>query len=285
MELNQMVRCLCSKWASLLCVMFLCIGLKAQDANVGALPAGKDILRTSLMGVGYQSTYDTYLSPNVYGGAVVSVASESTTLVGELGRRSYLKVWTKADFGMLDDKSGRGGEMSFKFDTHESKIWMLYDDVRFSLLGGYSVNLLAGGVYNMRNSNNPVQGKFQVGGGLAALGLWRFQVRNFPFAVRCSFDMSLLGFGFSPEYGQLYYEIYKSESMKSNFFLSHPFNSDDYDGMVMLDIPAGLAQVRAGVELRGYGYKVNNLKYSQTDVAFMVGVVRKLEYKYNGRNK
>lgn len=284
-ELIQMVRCRFSRIVALLCLSMTGIAVNAQDANVGALPKGTEIQSASFFGIGGHDVQDTYLSPNMYSGQALVVASEKTTLMSGKGRRSYLNKWTKADVGMLSDNALRGAEISFHADMLESRMWMFYDDARFTVLAGYNMNFLVGGVYNLRNSNNPAQAKVYVGAGLSTMGIWRFQYGYVPFAVRLSLDMPLLGLGFSPEYGQLYYQIYENGLTDHNIFLSHPFNSDNFSGRLMIDIPAGNVQLRTGVELRGYSYKVNNLKSHQIESNLMLGIVKKLEYGYNGRNR
>ena len=284
-ELIQMVRCRFSRIVALLCLSMTGIAVNAQDANVGALPRGTEIQSASFLGFGGLDIQDTYLSPNLYSGQALVVASEKTTLMSQKGRRSYLDKWTKADVGMLSDKNSRGAEISFLADMMESRMWLFYDDARFTVLAGYNMNFLVGGVYNLRNSNNPAQAKVYVGAGLSTMGIWRFQYGYVPFAVRLSIDKPLLGLGFSPEYGQLYYQIYENGLTSHNIFLSHPFNSDNVSYKLMLDIPAGNIQIRTGLEMQDYSYKVNNLKSKHFEINLVLGLVKKLEYGYNGRNR
>jgi len=236
-----------------------------------------------MLGVGHTSLFDDYLSPNAYRGTNITFISNTQRFAVSKKRKAYTDNYIKVDLSDLTDKSGRGSELEFAFDLDFSYKWLLHDSPRFSLLAGGDLFFKLGAVYNLRNGNNPAQAKADISLGASTQAIYRFRIKSFPMALRCNVAMPLLGSDFSPEYGQLYYEMVEYGELSDCFFFSWPANTNRIMTGLWLDVPVRSMQFRVGYTSEYYGYKVNNLTYRNMDHVFVLGVMRMIELKRFGR--
>lgn len=81
----------------------------------------------------------------------------------------------------------------------------------FSAMVGPDVNVNLGALYAQRNGNNPVSVKAAITAGLAGRVRYNFNLGRLPVSLMVQPALPVAGVFFSPDYGQLYYEIYLGE--------------------------------------------------------------------------
>ena len=84
--------------------------------------------------------------------------------------------------------------------------------------------------------------------------------------------MPLMGAFFSPEYDELYYEIY----LGNHHGLAHfgwPGNIFRWDNLVTADLQLGTSQLRVGFRSRIFSSEVNHITTRNFSYAFVLGVV------------
>ena len=167
--------------------------------------------RTFSLGGGGTNLLDTYLSPLNYKGAHAVISSErfkqTKAASGRWFSQSFFAL--HGDYTKTPSKNGLtiGGMADYSYGCYYS-LSPLGDKKQITLYIGPQAQLRIGGIYNLRNSNNPAQLKLGVNVAASAMGKYDFSMRNTPMSLRLQADIPLLGAAFGPDYGQSYYEIF-----------------------------------------------------------------------------
>ena len=165
--------------------------------------------RAFSFGAGHTSLLDTYLSPLRYSGANVALQSErfgqSVLGGGQWFNQSTFTL--HGDYTTPAPGSGLtvGGTMDYSYTLYYR---FSPKGGRCSLYVGPQGQIRLGGIYNLRNSNNPAQLKFGSHVAASALGRYAFALWNTPMHLSLQTDVPLLGVAFGPDFGQSYYEIF-----------------------------------------------------------------------------
>lgn len=161
------------------------------------------------LGGGYTNMLDTYLSPQNYNGTHVILMGERFSQTTALGNRWYNQSLFSlhGDYTMPRSGSGLmvGGMVDYRL-SYYYKVGLKEKGVNFYV--GSQGQFRMGGIYNLRNSNNPAQLKLAVNVAASAMIKCPFLLWHFPMNVRLQTDLPMLGVAFAPDYGQSYYEIF-----------------------------------------------------------------------------
>ena len=151
---------------------------------------------------------DTYLSPIKYSGWTIGFGYQ---------RRQALK------FNPTDWVSQLRFDIDIDRTLNTSKnavMWYAGLDLNYALLhrwllpNGFSVGvgpsfaINAGCLYLDRNGNNPASAKAAITINAEGYATWKGKILNQPITLRYQASIPVTGAFFSPDYGQLYYEIY-----------------------------------------------------------------------------
>lgn len=215
---------------------------------------------------------DTYLSPLKYTGWHAAFAYERVQAM----KFSPEKWRQQLDLGVEINSGGNParnasllyGNLSAAWSM--SRMWRL--PYRLTVTAGGRVEGNLGGIYSTRNGNNPAALKADVSlGAMASLG-WNVNLWRLPVALRWQTSMPLLGAFFSPEYDELYYEIY----LGNGHGLAHcawPGNMFRWDNLVTADLGLGNTSLRLGFRSRIYSTGVNHITTRTFSYSFVLGVV------------
>lgn len=265
-------------------ITVFCQGALAQIENVGTMPEELSYQNKTLsVGMGSINALDTYLSPNTYRGTALFLLTDVTKKAMLRNREAYFNSLFVFNISSMSDNSNRGQEFSFMFDYRYSLNFEIVEDNNFSLYAGPETVMKIGSIYNIRNSNNPIQAKLHLAIAVTSQAVYRFKVVDYPLAMRYRIDLPLLGTIFSPEYGQLYYEMFEYNQFSKAFVLAWPGNTPSCSQFISLDLPVKDIQIRVTFFGDYFKYKVNGLKSSIFTNTFMIGVSKKMEFLYNGR--
>ena len=174
------------------------------EADTASAPRPDPVVTNAkMLGVGYNSTQDTYLSPLHYAGPELRYVSHTI-------RRRDDNPWLRLiiNEGRLaegESRSENGALLAadYRFAYAALHSWHLCDN-RITIHAGGGAEALAGMLYNTRNGNNPVQARCLIN--ITATARAEMQLHK----VRLAYEASapLVGITFSPNYGQSYYEIF-----------------------------------------------------------------------------
>ncbi len=229
-----------------------------------------------LYGVGRSNVLDTYLSPLEYTGPALGVSHRSE----RTARWGRGRVIVQGYF------AGRGAYLRSAADNHKewdaeltaAVAWLRrWQPAAGWLLAAGGTGSLSGGfTYNTANGNNPAQGRLAADIGLTALTQYGFRIGRVPLALRSQAEAPMLGFMFSPRYGQSYYEIFSLGHSDRNVCLTHPFNAPSLRWTTTLRLRCLGATLSVGYMADIRQSHVNNLKRHAWTHQFVVGYVRRL---------
>ena len=142
-----------------------------------------------------------------------------------------------------------GWDMMFRFRTR-TPVW--------SFTAGGTTDLSLGALYSTRNGNNPVSAKASWTIGATGAVILNTRIGRLPVCARYQLSMPLTGVFFSPDYGELYYEIY----LGNHSGLAHaawPGNFFRLDNRLSVDLRFGATIVRVGYSGRIFSSKASGL--------------------------
>lgn len=255
--------------------LFLCLYLHVQ-AQEDTLQANRYIVRSTLYGIGHTNVLETYLSPVEYSGLEARVARESMRNTRLMNGNVSAQTWFQAGLSLLDNRAGTSREIAFSAQWNYAWHYRFCINEKLKILAGPYLDATGGFVYNLRNSNNPVQAKASLQAGASGMAIYRFRVKGYPMTARYQANLPLLGVMFSPEYGQPYYEMTLSNDWGKNLCFIAPFNAPSLRQLLTLDLPIQRVTLRLGYQCDIRQSHVNELKSHAWSHTFMVGFVKNL---------
>jgi hypothetical protein len=136
------------------------------------------------------------------------------------------------------------------------------------LYGGGGTEALFGGIYNVRNTNNPGSLKTYVNLNLSSMVLYK--LRN--LSLRWHLSTPFAGMFFSPEYGHSYYEIFTLGNDKGTVHFGSFHNQLALRSYFTVDIPFKNLTIRTGYLWDYYATDVNELITRTNAHQFMLGL-------------
>lgn len=260
------MRCMCRilmLWMSALMI----VAANAQDS----IPVLRSVTSSYTVEVGKSHIADTYLTPLHYRGTHYALNYER-----DQAMRFDPQKWTmqlKASIVYDNTKNPAKNATMMSADLRASwdmtRRWTLPGGVTLAFGGGTTLN--AGVLYLSRNGNNPASAK--VGWTIDATGYatWKGRIRKLPLTVRYQPTLPLTGVFFSPDYGQLYYQIYLGEH-KGLLHAAWPGNYFALDNLLTADLHLGRTSLRIGYHGNIFSSKVNNIVSQDIFHAIVLGI-------------
>ena len=259
---NSFYRRFCLAFLLLLCTL----SIHAQKDSI--------ITRSTLYGIGRTNILDTYLSPMEYTGPEFRILRENMRktkwLEGNVSRQSLFQ----ANVAMTENRAKSGSELYFLANWNLAYHFHFPINEKLTLLAGPNLELNGGMIYNLRNSNNPVNAKVDFQLGASGMAIYQFRIKKHPFVLRYQLNLPLIGLMFSPEYGQPYYEMSLSNDWSKNICFTSPYNHPSLRQFLTLDFPIKKTNLRLGYVCDIQQAKVNHLKNHAWSHAFMIGFVK-----------
>lgn len=268
----------------LLSLIIACIPFIYMHAQEDSLKANRYVMRATLYGIGHTNVLDTYLSPMEYTGPELRFLRESMRMTRLMEGRVSTQSLFQANFSLTENRAGTGSEMAFLANWNIAWHYQFPINENLKLMAGPLLDINGGFVYNLRNSNNPIQAKAYINAGASGMAIYRFKIKNYPLVLRYQANLPLLGIMFSPEYGQPYYEMSIAHDWGKNICFTSLHNQPALRQFLTLDFPIRSTNVRVGYMCDIQQAKVNHLKSHTWSHTFLVGLVKNF-YVIKGKNK
>ncbi|MDE6039227.1 MAG: DUF3316 domain-containing protein [Paramuribaculum sp.] len=243
-------------------------GESADSASVEVL---RPVQSAYMLKGGSAHIADTYLSPVKYSGwnagfeyqRLQAMAFNPTDWV--MGLRCGIEV--------ADVTNRAGNSTMWDLDCRASwtmmRRWQLPQGVSLGIGPAAMLNL--GALYLSHNGNNPVSAKASIDLGASGYAAWNLRLRSLPVTVRYDAQLPVIGAFFSPDYGELYYEIY----LGNHSGLAHCGwwgNHFRYDHRLTADFRFGATALRIGYSGEIFSSKVNHLVTRRFTHSAIVGI-------------
>ena len=232
--------------------------------------------RAFSIGGGATNLVDTYLSPLEYKGWHVALQGERFSQTkAESGKWFSQSLFAlHADYTLV--AQGRGMMVGGMADYTYSYFYRPLHTQRWNLYAGAQGQGRIGGIYNLRNSNNPAQLKLGINIAASAMASYRLRLRNTPMSLRLQADMPLLGMAFAPDYRQSYYEIFYLGNSEDCVHATSPFNNLSLRSRVCYDVEFRPCTLRLTLMEDLYHWQLGGQQYRMFTHSVMIGFVRNL---------
>lgn len=253
-----------------LLMMFLC-GMDCYGRRGNAVPdadgSGSLVTTTKMLGVGYNATQDTYLSPEHYGGMELRYLSHT---VREKDTCRWARLIVNEGYvsqGKSRSKNGAmiGGAYHFQYGVLRDLLTFPQGKVRAGAIG----ELLGGFTYNTRNGNNPAQMRALIDVGPVVMADYALSRR---ISVAYEASCPLLGLTFSPNYGQSYYEIFNEGHYDHNIVPTTVVSMPSLRHQLVFSFAMPKLTVSVGYLGDYRQQQVNNLKQHSYSSMLMIGI-------------
>lgn len=243
--------------------------------------ANKEVLHSTLFGVGWSNVLDTYLSPYNYKGTDIRIQRETqrmTTLwQGRVSNQSLI------DFNAAINKNHARNIDEYAGGIRYSQGWhynfmngnvvnpVEHSTSRWNLAAGLAASGYLGVIYIERAGNNPAQAKADLMIDASALATYDMVIANHHYLWRYQVTFPLIGIAFSPNYGQSYYEAFELGHHDHNVLFAYPGNMPSMRHRLTLDIPIRRYTLRVGYAAQFNQSTFNHLKYHSWTHDLMIG--------------
>ena len=245
----------------------VCLLLGIQAATAQERP----VLSAYTLEIGSAHIAETYLSPLKYSGQAFALNYERMQAMRFNPERWVMRL------------NGRLGCEHTENPARNATMWGLDLDLRWGMMrrfnfsGGWSV--MAGGstgidlgvLYNARNSNNPAAAKGSWTINASGAAVYNGKIGRIPICARYMAELPLTGIFFSPEYGELYYEIYLGNH--SNLVRgAWPGNFFRLDNLATLDLRFGATILRLGYRCGVMSSKASDIVTRRSTHTAVIGI-------------
>ncbi|HZJ79406.1 MAG TPA: DUF3316 domain-containing protein [Dysgonamonadaceae bacterium] len=253
---------------------FIGIALMLYTANAvygqidSKMPIKKAVNQSTLFGVGSMILTDTYLSPLEYNGLSLSIFHERLNATPHFKGKLLIQQQFFLQGASTDNPISNAKTYYGNVDYHLHGFYPIVKTNSFRLLAGAGTELSIGGIYNIRNSNNPAQLKTSINLNASMLAFYKWRL----LTLRWQVTTPLIGAFFSPEYGQSYYEIFVLGNDSGIVHFALPTNQRGLRNYITADYPIGKITLRAGYLRNYYRTETNDLVTSISSHQFMIGL-------------
>lgn len=228
----------------------------------------KTVNHATLFGIGKAHLSDSYLSPLRYSGVSLSLMHDRINGSPYFGGRLLLQQQFQIETSITENPTASASEYYGVINYHLNSFYPIVQRGSFRLMGGAGWDASLGGIYNVRNSNNPGSLKIATNFNLTAMGRYRWRLLTFRWQLTTPFA----GMFFSPEYGHSYYEIFTLGNNKGTVHFGSFHNQLSFRNYFTIDIPLRKITLRAGYLNNYYQTAVNDLQTKIVSHQFMIGV-------------
>ncbi len=160
------------------------------------------------LSVGSAHQANTYLTPLTYDGMAIQLGYERWQAMKFDPGRWVMRLEFDVDLDRTDNPA-RNATMWYggvRAQWSMMRRWGL--NSKLTIGAGPATSLDLGCLYNQRNGNNPAAAKAAWMVGVQAYGTYTLQLGSLPVTLGYHALIPITGAFFSPQYGELYYEIY-----------------------------------------------------------------------------
>ncbi|MEN6589188.1 MAG: DUF3316 domain-containing protein [Proteiniphilum sp.] len=228
----------------------------------------RTVNQSTLFGIGKIFLSDSYLSPLTYSGISMSLMHDRIKGSPHFDGKLLVQQQFQIQAGITENPTASASEYYGDISYYLNGLYPVWQSSRFRLLGGGGWEASLGGIYNVRNSNNPGSLKVSTNLNLSAMAVYNWRWITFRWQLSTPF----VGMFFSPEYGHSYYEIFTLGNNKGTVHFGSFHNQLSLRNYFTVDVPLRNITLRAGYLGDYYQTDVNELVTKIVSHQFMLGL-------------
>ena len=223
--------------------------------------------------VGSSHLSDTYLTPLKYGGQSFALGYERMQAMRFSPERWVMQLTGRLELNRALNPAHNATmwDLGLELQWGMMRRWSVDGVSGLQLYAGGATTLDVGALYLSRNGNNPVSAKAAWTVGLTGAAVYNFKISRLPVCLRYQPVLPVTGAFFSPDYGELYYEIYLGN--RDN--LAHAAWFGNYfrlNNRLTADLRLGSTNLRLGYRGDILSTKENNIVTRRITHTLIIGV-------------
>ena len=256
----------------LFCFLFPCVLYSTEYADS---PSAQNPLnltyKSTLVGMGGSSVYDSYLSPMKYTGTGIGLIYEEMKRTGLSKGRIFSQQLFLLEASDTRNPAGTAASYSGMLNYDYGLFYRFQPVGKLRLSAGMQADGLLGFIYNLRNGNNYASAKFHLNLNLSGMATYMFRIKKQPIRLRYQLNIPTAGVLFSPDFGQSYYEIGMGKNNDLFHFASFQ-NQLIVRNLLSVELPFKICTVRLAYMNNLYETQINQLKAHLASNAFYIGL-------------
>lgn len=251
---------------SILCVMLSAMAF-AQDEPATLRP----VTSSYTYEIGGATLANTYLTPLKYKGWDMALNYERMQAMKFNPEKWVMRLTAGIDLNRTDNPAKNATMWRLVADFSWGMTYRFKLPHNITLTGGGSTSLDLGCVYNARNGNNPVAVEAAWTVNLTGYASWNVKIGRLPVTLRYQPTIPLTGVFFSPDYGELFYEIY----LGNHSGLAHCAWWGNYfrmENLVTADLHLGATALRVGFRNNILSTSINDITTRTITYSAVIGV-------------
>lgn len=256
------------KKGAIILTVWLSVTLLLWPRDEMTPPSIRPVNQSTLAGVGALFLNDTYLSPLRYDGIAFTLLHDRLNGSRYANARLLLQQQSKIQVASTKNPTSSAAEYYGELDYRVSGFYPLLQQSQFRLLAGAGWEASLGGIYNMRNSNNPGSLKASTNLNLSVMAFYGWRGITFRWQLATPF----IGLFFSPEYGHSYYEIFTLGNSQRTLHFASFHNQQALRNYFTVDLPIRNVTLRVGYLGDYYRTDQNQLVTRVVSHQFVLGL-------------
>lgn len=221
--------------------------------------------------IGGATLANTYLTPLKYKGWDMALNYERMQAMKFNPEKWVMRLTAGIDLNRTDNPAKNATMWRLVADFSWGMTYRFKLPHNITLAGGGSTSLDLGCVYNARNGNNPVAVEAAWTVNLTGYASWNVKIGRLPVTLRYQPTIPLTGVFFSPDYGELFYEIY----LGNHSGLAHCAWWGNYfrmENLVTADLHLGATSLRVGFRNNILSTSINDITTRTITFSAVIGV-------------
>lgn len=225
------------------------------------------------LGIGSAHVCNTYLTPLHYDGLSASLAYERMQAMAFCPERWVMQLTGSLTVDATHNPAHNADMTGLRLRLGWAMMhrWRINAVPGLSIYAGGYTDIAGGGLLLARNGNNPAQAEAAWTVGVKAMAAYSMRLGRLPVTLRYSAHTPLTGIFFSPDYGELYYEIY----LGNHSGLVHaawPGNYFRLDNLLTADLHLGNTSLRVGYACDVFSSKSSGIVSRNIAHRLVIGV-------------
>lgn len=214
---------------------------------------------------------NTYLSPLRYSGWNMSLGYERMQAMRARPENLVMRLTASLNLDRTENpaKNAEMWRLTGEFSWGMMRRYRLPHNITAAVGGSTSLDL--GCIYSTRNGNNPVAVEAAWTVNITGYAAWNTRLWNCPVTLRYQPTIPVTGVFFSPQYGELFYEIYLGDTSG----LAHAAWWGNYfrmENLLTADFRFGATALRIGLRNNILSTSVNHITTRIVTTSAVVGV-------------